>query len=303
MRKLILAALLVVLLLPVRVQAQSAIKIDSVVVQLWPEFDKPKMLVMYQFTLSASTALPQDVSFRTPAGATVSAVAVGQTQDTVTDQGIEYETRSDGEWTVVTIKSVGGPAIRLEYYDKLQITGTSRHYVYKWASDYAVTQMVAFFQQPVDATNLVLDPEASSSQTDSNGLVYYRVDFPALAVGETATLTVDYKKLTDRLSASLPQVQPSAPLDNNAQGKVSLSAYLPWVVGGAGFLLIVFGLVVGLNYFRGTGKMSNARKRHAPKQEEKDDSDQPQYCPQCGKRAQPADQFCRTCGTRLQRDV
>ncbi|RMF50517.1 MAG: zinc-ribbon domain-containing protein, partial [Anaerolineae bacterium] len=23
------------------------------------------------------------------------------------------------------------------------------------------------------------------------------------------------------------------------------------------------------------------------------------YCPQCGKRAAPADRFCRTCGTKL----
>jgi hypothetical protein len=75
---------------------------------------------------------------------------------------------------------------------------------------------------------------------------------------------------------------------------------MPWIVGGAGFLLIVVGLVIGLNYFRGTGQKSGERKRHTPKREEKE-PDQVQYCPQCGKRAQPSDQFCRTCGARLRR--
>jgi hypothetical protein len=302
MRKLILAALLAILLVPARVQAQSTVKLDSVIVQLWPEFDKPEMLAMYQFTLSASTALSQDISFRIPADATVSAVAVGQTQDTVTDQNVVYDSSVVGEWLLVTVKHVTGPAIRIEYYDALQIDGTSRHYVYTWPGQYETGGLVVVFQQPVDATNLVLDPEASTSQTDSNGLVYYRVDFPALAAGETATLTADYRKLTDRLSASLSQVKPSAPLDNNAQGKATLSVLLPWLVGGAGILLIAVGLVVGLNYWRGTGKDSIKRKRHVVKREEEKETNEAQYCPQCGKRAQPADQFCRTCGARLQRD-
>jgi predicted RNA-binding Zn-ribbon protein involved in translation (DUF1610 family) len=301
MRKLILAALLVALLLPVRVQAQSAIQLDSTVVQLWPEFDKPQMLVMYEFTLSASTALPQDISFRIPASATVSAVAVGETHDAVTDEGIVYDTNKQGNWLVVTIKDVAAPAVRLEFYDALQIDGAARHYVYTWPGDYATGGLLIVFQQPVDATDLFLNPAASSNQTDNNGLVYYQVNFPALAAGEAATLTADYQKTTDRLSSSLPQVESSVPLDNNAQGRISLTNYLPWVVGGAGFLLIVIGLIVGLNYFRSTGKGSVARKRHVARREE-GETDQAYYCPQCGKRAQPADQFCRTCGTRLRRE-
>ncbi len=301
MRKLILAALLVVLLLPARAQAQSAIQLDSTIVQLWPEFDKPDMLVIYDFTLSAGTALPRDLDFRIPAEAEVAVVAVGQTRDTVTDQGIVHEERVDGAWKVVTIKSVGGPAVRLEFYDRLQVNGSARHYVYTWPGDYATSNLTAIFQQPVDATDLILDPAAGSNQADSNGLVYYQVNFAALAAGKTARLTVDYQKTTDRLSKSLTLVEPSAPLDNNAQGRFSLSAYMPWLVGGAGFLLIVVGLVIGLNYWRGTGQRSGGRKRHAPKRED-GEADQAHYCPQCGKRAQPADQFCRTCGTRLRRD-
>ncbi len=67
-------------------------------------------------------------------------------------------------------------------------------------------------------------------------------------------------------------------------------------------MLIAVGLVVGLNYWRGTGKETMKRKRHAVKREDEKDASDAYYCPQCGKRAQPADQFCRTCGTRLRRD-
>lgn len=303
MRKLVLVALLALFLLPGRVQAQSAVQLDSTIVQLWPEFDRPDMLVIYDFTLSAGTALPQDIDFRIPAEAEVAVVAVGQTSDTVTDQGIVHGERVDGAWKVVTIKSVSGPAIRLEYYDSLQVNGSARHYVYTWPGDYATSNLIAIFQQPVDATDLVLNPAAASSQLDRNNLIYYQVNFASLAAGKTATLTADYQKTTDRLSKSLTLVEPSAPLDNNAQGKVTLSALLPWVIGGAGFLLIVVGLVIGLNYWRSTNQQPNVRKRHAAtRRQEESATEDVLYCPQCGKRAQPADQFCRTCGTRLRRD-
>jgi hypothetical protein len=296
MRKLILVALLVALLLPVRVQAQSAIHFSTVRVEVWPEFDKPAVLVIYHIILAPDVALPATVTLRIP----VKENAVAYVDAGGALMQLAYETKEEGGWTVLTF-TAPTDSIQVEYYDTLVTDGAARHVIYQWPGDYATDSLIINFLQPLDATDLKLDPEPVSNKTDANGLVQYQIDFSSRAVAETATLIVDYQKTTDRLSASLPQVEPSAPLDNNAQGKVSLSAYLPWLVGGAGFLLIVVGLVVGLNYWRGTGQRSGGRKRHVAKREE-GEADQAYYCPQCGKRAQPADQFCRTCGARMRRD-
>jgi hypothetical protein len=298
MRKLILAALLAVLLLPVRVQAQSVIHFSAVRVEVWPEFDKPAVLVIYHITLAPDVALPAAMTVRIP----VKENAVAYLDASGALLQLIYESKVEGGWTLLTF-TAPTDSIQVEYYDTLVTDGAARHVVYQWPGDYATDSLIINFLQPLDATDLKLDPEPVSNKTDANGLVQYQIDFLSRAVGETATLTADYQKTTDRLSASLPQVQPSAPLDNNAQGKVTLSALLPWLVGGVGFLLIVFGLMIGLNYWRGTGQKSGERKRHAAaRHEEEGDTDQAYYCPQCGKRAQPADQFCRTCGARLRRD-
>ncbi|KAF0107739.1 MAG: hypothetical protein FD146_1370 [Anaerolineaceae bacterium] len=291
--------LLALLLAPAAARAQGGVTFDLVVVKLWPEFDQPDMLVMYELTLSSGMTLPMDLDFRIPAGATIQAVAFGQTHGTVSDQGIVYTTRADGDWMVITVKDVSGPAVRIEYYDRLEIEGAGRHYVYQWPGEYAAA-LTVIFQQPVDATNLTLAPEPVDHWTDSIGLVYYQSDFGTLEAGESATLVADYQKATSRLSKSLLQPQPEAPLEGNAEGRVSFSNYLPWLVGGAGVLLIAVSLAFGLSYWRGTGTGSAQRRRHAAaRPAKKEETPVAINCPECGHRLQPGDQFCRACGIRL----
>jgi len=297
MRKLILVALLMtILLLPARVQAQSGVHFSSVRVEVWPEFDKAAVLVIYHLKLAPEVALPARMKIRIP----VKEHAVAYVDENGELLQLSIESTQQGGWVLLTF-TAPTDSIQVEYYDTLVTNNAARHVVYQWPGDFATDSLIVNFLQPPDATDLKMNPEAVKSSTDANGLVQYQVDFSSRKAGETASLTVDYQKTTDRLSASLPQVQPSAPLDNNAQGKFSLSAYLPWIVGGAGFLLIVVGLGIGLNYWRGTtGQKSGDRKRHTPRRGE-NEPDQEFYCPQCGKRAQAGDQFCRTCGGRLRR--
>ena len=67
MRKWVLPLLLIMsLLLPVRVHAQNPISLSSMVIEIWPEYDKPSVLVIYQMTLSSATAFPATVSVRIP---------------------------------------------------------------------------------------------------------------------------------------------------------------------------------------------------------------------------------------------
>ena len=295
----VLIILPVLLLTPLCVQAQGEVQFDSVLVQLWPEFDKPEMLVMEELTLAPGVTLPLDLNFRVPASATIHVVAVGQTQDSVTDQSIVYETSQEGEWMVLTIKGVSGAAVRIEYYDRLEILDAARHYTYLWPGDASTAALTVIFQQPVDATDLRINPAPISDSTDANGLEYFQIDFPALSVGETAKLEADYQKTTARLSASLPEVQPVAPLGNEAQGRISFASYLPWLVGVAGFLLIIVGLGIGLSYWRGRGSDNTQRRRRTTNRAKKVSGTVTLNCPVCGHRLQPEDHFCRACGTRL----
>jgi uncharacterized OB-fold protein len=61
-------------------------------------------------------------------------------------------------------------------------------------------------------------------------------------------------------------------------------------------------MVGGLYMWKsGTRRSSASRKHHAQTQQASETS--AVYCYQCGKRAQPGDVFCRTCGMRLKAET
>ena len=60
---------------PFAAQAQNPIKLSTLQVQLWPEYDQPSMLVIYDFKLPEDVKLPVSVSMSFPKEAHLVAVA------------------------------------------------------------------------------------------------------------------------------------------------------------------------------------------------------------------------------------
>ena len=110
------------------------------------------------------------------------------------------------------------------------------------------------------------------------------------------------------LTVSGQPVQPSGgAIDNEISTSAAVmdffSRNLFYIIGFFGVLLIVVGLV----WYWQSGSSSqssetDARRHTSQSENESVSSDGQIYCPQCGKRAQPSDKFCRACGVRLRRE-
>jgi hypothetical protein len=290
------ALLLTLLVIPLPAQAQEQISFEQVSVQLWPEYDTPDMLVILNLQLLASASLPTQVNVRIPGSVEKPfVVAVGQTAQTVTDQGVEFSYEKNGDWLEVTVTATG-PAIRIEYYDPgLVRTGDQRSYDYTWAGEYAVGIFSVSIQVPVDTTEIQTDPAMRKVVPAGTTQTYLDWETSNLQAGRTLPVKITYTKISDRLSfGNLPLE--TEPIDENTQGRVSLSNYLPYILGGLGVLLILGG---GIYFWQTSQGKPKPRKRH--RSHEQDDGGENVYCHQCGKRAQAGDRFCRTCGTRLRR--
>lgn len=295
MRKwLLVLSLVVVSLFPVGAQAQNNINFSSVAVEIWPEFDQPSVLVIYHYNLGADVSLPATLDLRVPIQASVNAVAISD--DTGVLISTNYERKITGDWAILTLTSTSRD-IQVEYYDQYLRQGDTRQYDYVWPGNYPADAFSINFQQPMGATALKLTPELGAGVVASDGLTYYNAMIGALPVNQTFSLSIEYQKTTDTLSASGQSVQPSAPLGD----PTNLTEILPWILGGLGGLLVLGGLVVGLIYWRREQEKSpnNSRKRRVKTQSEAPGGDA--YCNQCGKRSQPGDVFCRSCGSRLRR--
>lgn len=287
-----------------RVQAQGAVTLASAEVDLWPEYDRPNVLVIYHLTLSSQISPPVELSVRIPARAgDPHAVAVRQPDGALFS--VVYEREVQGDWALITFTATS-PDVQLEYYDPNLIQQDSaRHYEFQWPGDYAVGSLVISVQQPLGASDMRISPGMGSGQTRQDGLVYYSAEVGASQAGEDFSVTIDYQKTSDELSASSLTVEPSAPITDSTAGRMSIMQALPWALGILGLVLILGG---GIWYWQSgrqtPSQESNHRRRKTSSSvstistKEQADGDFV-YCHQCGKRAGPNDRFCRVCGARL----
>ena len=260
----------------------------SLDIGLWPEYDRPGMLVISRGEFAPEVPMPLTVEWRIPAdsGAPSAVAAVDPQQGLVNQQNT---TRVEGDWLVISFE-LTTPAFQVEYYAPLTTSGDHRSFVYTYSGDYPVTAFSLEAQVPPTAREFVLDPPAASvTQDSSDGLTYHRIQAVALAQREARSWTVRYLKTGSALTAATPgQPRGAAPTQATAldvaAASTGASNSTAWI-----FLIAFIALVgVGAGAFW-LGRMASG----APASE--GGEGRPLYCHVCGA-PMPADaRFCPKC--------
>ena len=302
--------LLLLLLLPNTVaQAQTAVTLQSLEVELWPDYDNEAVLVLLTGTLPASTPLPATLTFPLPDGADFNVVARITPDNVMTDQGMTPQV-GENQVTFTTSES----RFRVEYYQPYIASNTQRAFTFSWQSDIAVEQMNVTIQQPIAATDVSVIPEPTSVSQGQDGLTYHVLPNQAVAAGDTYSVEVDYTMSVPQLTVSF-----SAPDDTDAGSELPFLDAVP--VEGSGFdwpvLLIAFGVLIlvvtAVWYLLSRQSASTRRparpKPQRPKPARKTAVNQAasptaskakaNFCHQCGQPLTDGDKFCRNCGTAI----
>jgi hypothetical protein len=298
MRKLILILMLGIFVsFPFPASAQSSATLSSVIVQLWPEYDQPSMLVIVDFQVAASTSLPVTLNFSIPLDANLIAVAADTGGGQFVNSPYDEPTIA-GEYQTFNMVIEDNLPHRFEYYQPLSFNSDERTFSYLWDNGYAVENFKYLFLEPLDVTSSSLDPNFTAQEAFS-GLNYYEGPAVQLAAGEQYTLNLSYEKTTDTLVSQAQAVQIAEPVNEDTPGRVSLANSLPYIIGGLGVIMIAGGLMYYFQWGRRSAGSGKSRRRtHA----NADSNATSVYCPQCGARAKTSDRFCRTCGARLRHD-
>jgi hypothetical protein len=302
-KRIALLILFALLFLPSMGRAQEAVRLSTLDVGLWPEHDRPELLVIYRAALPPEVTLPAKITFRIPIEASKpNAVAVGVDAASVAD--VAYQTQVMGEWLEVSFVATA-PSIQFEYYDpSLQVEGTQRSFQYTWPADYAVDALTLRVLHPIDSQDLTITPTTGRVVQNTDGTSYSVIDVGALPADSPFTIDVSYQKSSDQLNVQGGEVQPSSPITPPASQRWNLVEAWPWILGILGIVLIAGG---GFWYWRSgqNGKGDAMRRRHGSPQQRAEEAafreglGEGVYCHQCGKRASAGDRFCRSCGTRL----
>lgn len=285
--------LLFILMAAAPVFAQSpASVIDSLDVEIWPDYDKPSVLVLLTGALPANTPLPAAVTLPLPEAAQLNAVARIDSQDGSMKDDISWSFDSPDMLRFMTPDL----RFRVEYYFPYTADKNQHSFDFTWLAAATVNNLRLRMQRPLSAGALQTEPAAANVATSFDGFEYHTFPARAVPAGQQFSLHVVYDMAAAQLSAArLPApnagTQPAGlPAASAKRFDISWAALAAMVAGG----LIVIGALI----------WQFAARRRVPEIHNLEDSPvevqaRGRFCPNCGGPVDQEDRFCRGCGAEL----
>lgn len=282
-----LAAALATLILTVMlIPAVAAAPLESLQIEIWPEYDRPAALVILRGEIAGDVGLPAAVSLRIPASSGGPAAVAYATATKGQLFNLQHD-RSDAADFITLRFTVPLRFFHVEFYDRFA-TGTSeRRYRYVWPGDVPVRSLNVVVQEPAGASDISVQPELGDRSTGSDGLQYRSAQLGAVKQGAPLPIEIRYTKTDPRTSVDLLALNSPAPgpQATPATGQRN-SSRLFLALGAAALLAAGSGLVY---YFRW-------RRRARPRVGSTGGGG---FCAKCGNAVAASDRFCSKCGASL----
>ncbi len=279
--------------LPAR--AEEALKITTMDVSVWPEYDQPGVLVQYQGNVLAkpTKATPVQVSFLVPKGAGVGAACAIQSNGNHTSETWK-ESDADNGLTQVAF-SLTEPTFHVEYYYNPLPATADKKFSFAYTAAMPADEVELAVQHPLKATNFALTPDAPNTHQDQDGFTYHAYAFKQVAAGQKLTADVAYSKTDPKPSVSGDKPgSSSSPANTPSDNGINPNQVI--VIAAAFVAVGMLGLFfwqrnhhnVQMRYVSAQG--SEEGPRPAARSEGG-------YCTQCGNPMDAGDRFCARCGS------
>jgi hypothetical protein len=289
--------LILFLAVPGSVQAQNEIELSKMVINIWPEYDQPGVLVFYRLTLASQTSLPAALSLRIPKAAEKPFNVAMKDVDGRLDN-LHYSSITEGNWIKVSF-TTPVPEVQFEYYDPaILVTDKLHEFEYSWPGDYSIESLVLTIQQPLSAERFLIRPAMGSGQVSQDGFTYFESVVGEVKAGVTFNIHLEYEKNGLDLSAPSQAVAPVEPINTSTLGWQTLNEVLPLFLSGLGLFLII----AGIYWYWRSGKtitMAFRRRYSLTRSKEADTEPLEVFCHSCGRKAMSGDIYCRSCGTKI----
>ena len=273
--------------------AQSQVTVlDSLVIDIWPDYDKASVLVLLTGTLPGDTRFPASVTLPLPETAQLNAVARIDISDATMKDDIFFSTNPSGTLTFITPDL----RFRVEYYLPYKVNNNQRSFDYIWLADVAVNQFQLKVQQPIASGSLKTEPATGNISKGGDGFDYHIFSPRTVPSGQPFSLHVDYNMTTaqlsvERLPPSNTGIQaPGLPATSTAGTGINW----PMVAIVTGGLIIVVALVLQI------GSRRSSSSIREPFYAELEKRSSVKFCHNCGVPVKEPDKYCSECGTALQ---
>jgi len=288
-----IALAVLILIMPPRAIAQTPDRLTSLKISLWPEFDKPTVLVLLDGVLADTSNLPRQVSVVLPPEAQLFVTTWENPDGSLAPEQSAQQAKQDDGYTRVTF-TIAQPRFRVEYYHDLLRGAPDKVMNFAYKSIGAVDAVTLEIQQPLKATNFAVTPAAQSTRTDSDGFKYFSYAFSNITAGQMITAQVKYTKTDPNPSAqSVPPPTPARGLSAAPTGNDSNNLFLL-------IALVALGVTAMLGFFL-LQQRSQETRLPVDRQRRRRRGGAAAvsvFCTQCGRTLGPEDNFCPKCGAK-----
>jgi len=263
---------------------RQAMAIANMSVEIWPEYDDPRVLVIYSGDVARDVTLPADFSFIIPAGAQVH-MAGGLNANGEHIHSL-YQTRERDDGLVEVTYRLEVPNFYMEFYYDPFTGGDERNFSYPLLSRFDIAALMVSVQRPRRAEGFTVSPTALQSVQDNNGFTYDVLRFDSLPAGTARSVSVVYRK-ADREPSVTPQQAGGATTADRRTMK-SILLFVAILLAG----IIAWALFIGPRR-RATAGHDDRIRRPARRAQPPGET---RYCTQCGQAVSAEDRFCGMCG-------
>jgi hypothetical protein len=272
--------------------AQNSVSvIETLNIEIWPDYDKASVLVLLTGSLPGGTRFPASVTLPLPPAAQLNAVARIDSKDGNMKDDIFSSTDPPGTLTFITPDL----QFRVEYYLPYTINKNQRSFDYAWLAAVTVNNFQLRVQRPTSAIILTTEPATANVVRSGDGFDYHTFPARTVPAGQPFSLHVDYKMTTTQLSAT------SLPAPNTSIQTPALPA-LPGTGPGINWALVAvvsggFIIIVALIWQIARRRpWLNMRK---PIDSRVEKQSRTEFCRNCGEPIDESDRFCSGCGLEL----
>lgn len=305
----------------------SGLSLKTMSVSVMPEYDEPRVLVMYEGEFASTATFPKIVKFRVPKGAEVAQVCArppsGEHQCQL------YETTTEGDYTVISY-TLPIPTWSIEYYYNPLQGSPDKSMNYGFSTVYPIEKLTVHAQQPLKATNFEIKPAPAAVSTDNEGFKVSQYNYDKLVQDQKISLDIKYTKSDPNPSVKKQTTQQGGA--SSSGGGTDSSTYF-MIVGAVGGMLLLFGgywiysrrqrVPVTRPALAGAGhsgrvrptarsagnsgaappnRTSSARSRAGAGTATVETGGvraKAAFCSSCGAEVEPIDRFCGVCGTKV----
>lgn len=280
--------LLVVLLSGFHIQAQEVTAVDTLSVEIWPDYDQASILVLLTGELSSDTPLPATITVPLPPEAQLNAVA------RISPDGFMADDIDFTQVSAAVTLTTPDPSFRVEYYYPYEADGQQHSFTFAWTADFAINQMSLSIQQPLSAGTLTTNPAATAITTSQlDGLSYHVLPIEPVPAGQSYTAAVSYHMTSSLLTVT--QLQNQTEEQAAVPPPINPTAAPNWAASWGLYLAAAGTALIGIAMF---WQVYNNRRKPG-RSARPGPATKVRFCHNCGQRSQKGDQFCRQCGTAL----